>query len=859
MLIKVFGAAVQGIDATLITIEVNSSRGCMFYLVGLPDSAVKESHQRIISALQVNGYKMPTTNIVVNMAPADIRKEGSAYDLPLAIGLLGANETISSEKFSRYLLMGELSLDGSIQPIKGALPIAIKAREDGFEGLIIPQQNAREAAVVNQLKVYGVSNIREVIEFFNNERELEPTIVNTREEFYAHQSTFEFDFADVKGQENVKRALEVAAAGGHNLIMIGAPGSGKSMMAKRLPSILPPLSLGESLETTKIHSVAGKLNRNSSLITQRPFRDPHHTISQVILVYYLVDKIFFLPLRPYKLLISFLSMKCILLVRVSTEAQSYDEQEKELYDLAHFYGYKDKDISSIATKESAIKLDEEERFGLNRMKELLETGEYDCVFAWEISRIARRKKILFSILEYLTSKGIQLIIKEPRIRLLKDDKTIDEGAETIFTLYAQLAESEMRNKIARFARAKKEGFNKGKYMGGKITLGYKVSEDGYWEIDEEGSKLVRLIFDMYISGEYSLTGLGKELKSRGYFKNLSVTSIKVEMSHLLKNPIYRGIRTSNNIYPQIIDDDTWEQCCKKRKENRTRSKTKTPHLLTPLIRCICNASYSVNLMDGTYSCRVKHNAVEKGLTHSPDVNVNMIESLAWYVALQELHEDMVCKRSDAKKTYEEEIKVYNQKIAHSRELLESTMKRRSDLDENYFVHGRFTKEKYEELTQKQNDIIKTEQSNIRKFETAINSLQQQIQADITFDDMLDALGNSYEHLKNGTTPETMRKIIHRYITEINVEPVEGRRTVFWKKVIIHTPHDAEKQAEIKCLREQGLSDVAITITNVFYVDTYHKKAYWDKDMQNCVPMVYIERIFRKRKVREENRTTTDHL
>ena len=846
MLIKVFGAAVQGIDATLITIEVNSSRGCMFYLVGLPDSAVKESHQRIISALQVNGYKMPTTNIVVNMAPADIRKEGSAYDLPLAIGLLGANETISSEKFSRYLLMGELSLDGSIQPIKGALPIAIKAREDGFEGLIIPQQNAREAAVVNQLKVYGVSNIREVIEFFNNERELEPTIVNTREEFYAHQSTFEFDFADVKGQENVKRALEVAAAGGHNLIMIGAPGSGKSMMAKRLPSILPPLSLGESLETTKIHSVAGKLNRNSSLITQRPFRDPHHTISQVILVYYLVDKIFFLPLRPYKLLISFLSMKCILLVRVSTETQSYDEQEKELYDLAHFYGYKDKDISSIATKESAIKLDEEERFGLNRMKELLETGEYDCVFAWEISRIARRKKILFSILEYLTSKGIQLIIKEPRIRLLKDDKTIDEGAETIFTLYAQLAESEMRNKIARFARAKKEGFNKGKYMGGKITLGYKVSEDGYWEIDEEGSKLVRLIFDMYISGEYSLTGLGKELKSRGYFKNLSVTSIKVEMSHLLKNPIYRGIRTSNNIYPQIIDDDTWEQCCKKRKENRTRSKTKTPHLLTPLIRCICNASYSVNLMDGTYSCRVKHNAVEKGLTHSPDVNVNMIESLAWYVALQELHEDMVCKRSDAKKTYEEEIKVYNQKIAHSRELLESTMKRRSDLDENYFVHGRFTKEKYEELTQKQNDIIKTEQSNIRKFETAINSLQQQIQADITFDDMLDALGNSYEHLKNGTTPETMRKIIHRYITEINVEPVEGRRTVFWKKVIIHTPHDAEKQAEIKCLREQGLSDVAITITNVFYVDTYHKKAYWDKDMQNCVPMVYIQRLERKR-------------
>ena len=284
MLIKVFGAAVQGINATLITIEVNSSRGCMFYLVGLPDSAVKESHQRIISALQVTGYKMPTSNIVINMAPADIRKEGSAYDLPLAIGILAANETISSEKLPHYLLMGELSLDGSIQPIKGALPIAIKAREEKFDGLIVPLQNAREAAVVNNLNVYGVTNIKEVIEFFNGKCELQPTIVNTREEIYTRQEEFEYDFADVKGQENVKRALEVAAAGGHNLIMIGAPGSGKSMMAKRLPSILPPLSLGESLETTKIHSVAGKLSRDTSLITKRPFRNPHHTISQSAMV-----------------------------------------------------------------------------------------------------------------------------------------------------------------------------------------------------------------------------------------------------------------------------------------------------------------------------------------------------------------------------------------------------------------------------------------------------------------------------------------------------------------------------------------------------------------------------------------------
>ena len=284
MLVKVYTAALQGIDATIVTIEVNSSRGIKFFLVGLPDSAVKESHERIISALQVNGYKFPSRQIVVNMAPADIRKEGSSYDLPLAIGILASAGEVSEEKLSKYLIIGELSLDGSLQPIKGALPIAICARAKGYEGFILPKQNAREAAVVNNLNVYGVENIKEVIEFFNSERELEPTIVNTREEFYQHQSNFSYDFADVKGQESVKRALEVAAAGGHNVIMIGAPGSGKSMMAKRMPSILPPLSLGESLETTKIHSVAGKLTKNDSLIATRPFRAPHHTISQVAMV-----------------------------------------------------------------------------------------------------------------------------------------------------------------------------------------------------------------------------------------------------------------------------------------------------------------------------------------------------------------------------------------------------------------------------------------------------------------------------------------------------------------------------------------------------------------------------------------------
>lgn len=284
MLVKVFGAAVQGVDASIVTVEVNTSRGVKFFLVGLPDAAVKESHERIRAALLNTGYKVPTSQITINMAPADIRKEGSAYDLPIAIGIMAASDMIATEKLSRYLIMGELGLDGSLMPIRGALPIAIKARELGYEGLILPSQNAREAAVVNNLDVYGVDNIVQVIRFLNGEDVLTPVVVDTRGEFYAHQDSFEFDFADVKGQENVKRAFEVAAAGSHNIILIGPPGAGKSMMAKRLPSILPPLSLHESLETTKIHSVAGRLGKDASLVAVRPFRSPHHTISSVALV-----------------------------------------------------------------------------------------------------------------------------------------------------------------------------------------------------------------------------------------------------------------------------------------------------------------------------------------------------------------------------------------------------------------------------------------------------------------------------------------------------------------------------------------------------------------------------------------------
>lgn len=566
-------------------------------------------------------------------------------------------------------------------------------------------------------------------------------------------------------------------------------------------------------------------------------------------------------------------MKCILLVRVSTEQQSYDAQMKELHEVALRAGYSEKDITPVAEKESGIKLSEEERAGLNKMKELIETGMYDCVFAWEISRIARRKKILFSILEYLVERKIQLVIKEPYLHLLKSDGTIDEGAETIFTLYAQLAETEMRNKMSRFKRAKDEGYAKGRFEGGRVTLGYKVNEDGFWEIDEEGAAQVKLIFDLYNSGEYSTTTLAKELIARGYFRikypiskrgqTMSVTTVKNRIWQILRNTLYRGGQSemkkgdktivNRNNYPQIIDDETWEKCAKKRAENKNIPKAKNEYLLTPLIHCMCGASYSVNLVDGCYNCRVKHNAVEKGLEHSPNIHANLIESLAWYVALLELQSDNVAKCKDVQAQNEKMIEVLKTKIEYSTDIIEKLIKRREKLDDDYYVNGTLTDARYKELTEGQNKVIAEERSNISKYNSQITFLQEQISDSVTFDEIFDSLKGRYDSIKGGTDSVTMRTIVRRYIKDIKIEPMEGKLTSFWKVAKIELVNAEQRETLIQEYESQGLHDIAVTLGTTFYLDCHHYIAYWDKELKYQVPLVMLDRIHKTRQDNRKNR------
>lgn len=566
-------------------------------------------------------------------------------------------------------------------------------------------------------------------------------------------------------------------------------------------------------------------------------------------------------------------MKCILLVRVSTEQQSYDAQMKELHEVALRAGYSEKDITPVAEKESGIKLSEEERAGLNKMKELIETGMYDCVFAWEISRIARRKKILFSILEYLVERKIQLVIKEPYLHLLKSDGTIDEGAETIFTLYAQLAETEMRNKMSRFKRAKDEGYAKGRFEGGRVTLGYKVNEDGFWEIDEEGAAQVKLIFDLYNSGEYSTTTLAKELIARGYFRikypiskrgqTMSVTTVKNRIWQILRNTLYRGGQSemkkgdktivNRNNYPQIIDDETWEKCAKKRAENKNIPKAKNEYLLTPLIHCMCGASYSVNLVDGCYNCRVKHNAVEKGLEHSPNIHANLIESLAWYVALLELQSDNVAKCKDVQAQNEKMIEVLKTKIEYSTDIIEKLIKRREKLDDDYYVNGTLTDARYKELTEGQNKVIAEERSNISKYNSQITFLQEQISDSVTFDEIFDSLKGRYDSIKGGTDSVTMRTIVRRYIKDIKIEPMEGKLTSFWKVAKIELVNAEQRETLIQEYESQGLHDIAVTLGTTFYLDCHHYIAYWDKELKYQVPLVMLDRIHKTRQENRKNR------
>lgn len=543
-------------------------------------------------------------------------------------------------------------------------------------------------------------------------------------------------------------------------------------------------------------------------------------------------------------------MKCILLVRVSTEKQSFDEQEKELFNLAKSDGYLDDDIIAVSYKESAIKLKEEERAGLNQMKQLIENGDINRVYAWEISRIARKKNILFNVLDYLTTKKIQLTIKEPKLNLLTVDGEVDDNAETMFTLYAQLSESEMRNKKARFARAKKEAYSQGRYMGGKIKRGYRVTQDGYWAIDEEDSKLIKLIFNLYLSGEFSISALAKELHSRGHLTHLSEKNTKSEISFILRDPSYIGQNTRSNRFPPLLDMETWNKCVEQRKMNLHIHKSPNIYLLNKIIRCKCGYGYVVNLTDGLYICRMKHDGHTDAKEHSPGINASLVESIAWYIALTEFHTEKTTNRDKLNIQFQEEIDLLQQKITVSDEKIKTILEKRSELDERYYVGASITKELYEKLTKKQDEQITKEREVVRQFKGKISALEEQILNEQTFDELVGTIVDSFDSLKGGTDINVMKNITQRYIRTLSIERIEGN-SAYWRKLTFTTTHSEEKAKKKKELEALGLNDAAILLSETIIVDTYHRKAYYDENCKFEVPFVFIDRLH---KTRPERRT-----
>lgn len=565
--------------------------------------------------------------------------------------------------------------------------------------------------------------------------------------------------------------------------------------------------------------------------------------------------------------------KCIVLARVSTEKQSYDEQIYQLKHLAMADGYSDGNIIVVQNKEHAVGITSRKQrklgliAGLRECEELLEKdSSIDAIYCWEVTRIARTVSAIHDfkdmILDYKRDHGrtIQLVVKEPAIRLYNSEGKVDQGAQIIFALVSQLAEMEMENKKARFARAKEEMFRTQKYTGGWIPRGYKLDKDNYIVVNEEEANVIRAIFSDYISGLYTMKELAEKYIANGFLTVSNITNAKATILHILSNPIFIGekpkqiMRDGERIdrkitYPRIIDQETWQKCVQRREELLCRPAVRGEYLLNGLIRCDCGSSYIVNKIDGCYGCRIKHLGTEKGLQHSPNIQANVIESLAWYVALQELSSDLAKDRESTKC----QILALKQEALYRYNVAEKAIRdmelRMQKLDEQ-FDNQEISIENYERRTHNQRQTIQMRQAECERYQKEIDKLDTQLRAVRSFNDKLAELAVNFDSLKNGAEYVTMKSLVQKYITEIRIEPVQGKLTSYWKKVIIHTIHDEENAKHQQELNQKGMDDIARTLSNVFYVDVFHRLAYWDTNFTELVPFVYIERI---KKTRLENR------